>query len=133
MKTVKSLKSASKTEIFNFVAKKFGPENIKQKVYDYLNNHSDYGSKIAYRMAYNSGKIVISSFINTPIANIVAFTRVQKKEGKSNYSKVLIEGSTNIYWASEIYGHSDYNKSIAMPINDKSIRLMQVVNSYLSK
>ena len=74
MKTVKSLKSASKTEIFNFVAKKFGSENIKQKVYDYLNNHSVYGSKIAYRMAYNSGKIVISSFINTPIANINPIT-----------------------------------------------------------
>lgn len=133
MKTVKTLKSASKTEIFNFVAKKFGSENIKQKVYDYLNNHSVYGSKIAYNTAYNSGKPFISSFINTPIANVVAFAKSQKKEGKSNYSKVLILGNTNIYWASEVYGHSDYNKSVAMPINNKSIALMQVVNSYLAK
>lgn len=133
MKTVKSLKNATKTQIFNFVAKKFGNENIKQKVYDFLKDHSTYGSKIAYNTAYNSGKPFISSFINTPIANVVAFAKSQKKEGKSNYSKILIKGNTNIYWASETYGHNDYNKSIAMTINDKSIRLMQVVNSYLAK
>lgn len=133
MKTVKSLKSLTKTQIFNFVAKKFGKENIKQKVYDFLKNHSVYGNKIAYRMAYVSDKQIVSNFINTPIANVVAFAKAQKKEGKSTYSKVLIDGNTNIYWASEIYRHSDYNKSIAMPINDSNLKLMQVVNSYLAK
>lgn len=82
MKTVKSLKSATKTEIFSFVAKQFGSENIKQKVYDFLNNHSVYGGKIAYKIAYVSAKVNTDIFINTPIANIVAFAKSQKKEGK---------------------------------------------------
>lgn len=133
MKTVKSLKSATKTEIFTFVAKKFGNDNIKQKVYDFLKNHSVYGNKIAYRMAYVSDKVFVSGFLYTPIANVVSFAKQQKKETKSNYSKVLIEGNTNIYWASENYGHADYNKSIAMPLNEANAKIMNLVNSYLSK
>ena len=132
MKTVKSLKSATQTEIFNFVAKKFGKENIKNKVYDFLKNHSVYGCKIAYRMAYVNSKKIVESTINTPIANIVAFAKYEKTN-KSSYSKILIMGNNNIYWASEVYGHKDYNKSIAMPINNTSIKLMNLVNSYLNK
>lgn len=133
MKTVKSLKSASKTEIFTFVAKKFGNENIKQKVYDFLKNHSVYGNKIAYKTAYVSDKQIISNFIDAPIARVVAFAKQQKKETKSSYSKVLILGNTNIYWASEIFRHSDYNKSIAMSLNEKNIKIMHLINSFLSK
>lgn len=133
MKTVKSLKSATRTQIFTFVAKKFGSENIKQKVYDFLKNHSVYGNKIAYRSAYDINRKTVYSFVNMPISNVVNFARQQKKEEKSSYSKILIKGNTNIYWASEFYGHSDYNKSIAMPLNEKNEKFMMAVNSYISK
>jgi len=133
MKTVKSLKNATKTEIFYFVAKKFGSDNIKDKVYNFLKNHSIYGASVAYWTAYHKYDKSICSSINTPIAKLVSEARRQKANGKSSYSKVLILGNTNIYWASDFYGHSDYNKSIAMPINEISIRLMNLVNSFLNK
>ena len=51
----------------------------------------------------------------------------------SPYQKVLIEGNTNIYYASPIYGHSDYNKSIAFPKNKKTLRLLHLFNSIINK
>lgn len=37
--------------------------------------------------------------------------------GVDSYTKRPIMGKTNLYFASPVYGHRDYNKSIAMPIS----------------
>jgi hypothetical protein len=51
----------------------------------------------------------------------------------TNYFKVLVEGNKNIYWASQKCGHSDYNKSIAMPNTPHNREVMRVINAYLTK
>lgn len=133
MKKVKELKSATKTEIFKFVAKKFGNENLKNKVYDFLKNHSVYGEKVAYKIAYFNEKLDCSNVVNLPVSRIVEMAKHYKNQGSSNYSKILIEGNSNIYWASPVYGHSDYNKSIAISKNENTLKLMQLVNCFLNK
>ena len=55
------------------------------------------------------------------------------KRGRDGYSKMFILGNNNIYWASPVYQHADYNKSRSMPINEKNIERMNVINRYLAK
>lgn len=57
----------------------------------------------------------------------------QIKWGYSSYSKILIEGNINIYWASPVYLHSDYNKSRAMENTPKNRKVMELVNKMLAK
>jgi len=66
------------------------------------------------------------------ILQAIKYAKYQKQQGKSNYSKVLVIGNSNIYWASHDYGHSDYNKSIAMPNTPKNREVAKVINRYLS-
>jgi len=47
------------------------------------------------------------------------------------YHKTLIEGHRNIYWASPVYGHSDYNKAVAFPNTPDNRRVMHAINGFL--
>lgn len=71
--------------------------------------------------------------LEQPIQDVIKYAKKQVKEGLSSYSKVLIEGNSSIYWASPVYKHSDYNKSVAMENNEKNREVMRVVNNYLNK
>jgi len=51
----------------------------------------------------------------------------------TNYFKVLIEGETGIYFAHPVHQHSDYNKSRVFEKNEKTLRLMDLFNSYFSR
>ena len=51
----------------------------------------------------------------------------------TNYGKIMIEGNTNIYYASPIYLHNDYNKSIVFPKNEKTLKLMDLFKSYIDR
>ena len=51
----------------------------------------------------------------------------------TGYFKVLIEGHSNIYYASPDYEHSDYNKSRMFAKNDKNLKLMRIFNSIVNK
>ena len=51
----------------------------------------------------------------------------------TNYFKVLIEGETGIYFAHPVHQHSDYNKSRVFEKNEKTLRLMDMFNSYFSR
>ena len=51
----------------------------------------------------------------------------------TSYFKVLIEGNTGIYYASAVYGHSDYNKSRLFEKNAETLKLMQLFNSIVNK
>lgn len=67
------------------------------------------------------------------VLKVIEHAKKQLKEPKTPYTKILIEGNKNIYWASEIYQHSDYNKSIAMTNTQKNRELMKVINKLLFK
>lgn len=43
--------------------------------------------------------------------------RYEITRGVDGYTKRPIMGDTNLYFASPVYGHNDYNKFIAMPIS----------------
>lgn len=49
------------------------------------------------------------------------------------YFKTLIEGNTGIYYASDVYGHSDYNKTRVFSKNEKTLKLMSLFNSIINR
>lgn len=53
---------------------------------------------------------------------------ISKKNKNTNYQKTLIEGKTSIYFASPIFGHEDYNKSIFCKKNEKTVKLIGLFN-----
>ena len=55
------------------------------------------------------------------------------RDKKTNYSKVLITGMNNIYWACDAYGHSDYNKRKVGDMNFNNLRAASIVNNILQK
>lgn len=132
-----ALRTLNATEIFK-VAVKYGIDvsnrmNLLEFIRYYAPSQKVYNK--AYQLSYGAGDFKNirndhKSGLST-LAKVIAWAKFEKKQGKSNYSKVLITGNTNIYWASPIYGHSDYNKSIAMPLNDKNLKAMKVINNFL--
>ena len=111
---------SNRENVFNFI-QKFAPS---QKVY---NN--------AYSLSYGASNFknyrIDHSTIHTPIANVVRFAKKSKKRQKDNYTKVLIIGDTNIYWASPVYGFKDYNKSFALKNTLKNRGFAQKVNAFI--
>ena len=67
------------------------------------------------------------------VLKTISHAKVEMTEKRGRYSKILIFGNTNIYWASPIYQHSDYNKSIAMPRTTKNEKLAYLINRILIK
>ena len=59
--------------------------------------------------------------------NISLFNR------SDNYRKVLIDGSTRIYWAHPLYKHQDYNKSVFGLNTPANRKRMQLINAILNK
>ncbi len=56
-----------------------------------------------------------------------------KQTAGTSYFKIMIEGNTGIYLASPDYGHADYNKCRVFDKNEKTLRLMNLYNSIVSK
>ena len=52
-----------------------------------------------------------------------------KRTSGTNYFKILIPGNSGVYYASPIYGHSDYNKIRVFELTPKTVKLMNVFNS----
>ncbi len=73
--------------------------------------------------------------IEQPIMNAANFMREQVANGSihANYGKILIEGSTSIYWAHPYYGRSDYNKHRAFKNDEKGRKAMNLINSILNR
>ena len=70
---------------------------------------------------------------NNTIRRICCEMRAQIKSGMSADSKILIDGYENIFWASPVHLHKDYNKSIAMSNTERNRKIMNLVNSHLAK
>lgn len=47
---------------------------------------------------------------------VLAKFREEVNRGFDSYTKRPTKGHANLWWCSPIYGHADYNKSIALPI-----------------
>lgn len=50
-----------------------------------------------------------------------------------SYAKILIEGRTNIYLCSEVYKHSDYNKTSYFKNTPANRQKMKIINKWLGK
>lgn len=136
------LKSLNPTRIYR-IAKICGI-NIQNKVdlYNWLefNAPTKKVLKSAYKIAFESDrdKLTRNGFFKpskpqNKVLRTIQDAKSEKKVKKGRYSKILIFGNTNIYWASPIYQHSDYNKCIAMPRNAKTEKLANLINQILIK
>jgi hypothetical protein len=71
-----------------------------------------------------------SNFSNLrPLERIRIMLRQSLSNKGTSYHKVLIMGNTGIYYASPVYGHSDYNKIRVMDANPRNIRIMELFNN----
>ena len=86
--------------------------------------------KQAYKLSFgrNFNKSINSQL---PFNDILRAIQFAKEQEKGNYLKILIAGNNNYYWASSTYGHSDFNKSIAFPITQKTKHIAEKINSIL--
>lgn len=91
--------------------------------------------KKAFSLSYGanySKKSLCTKNTQSKISMAIRYAIKQKKSGKSNYSKILVVGNSNIYWCSPVYLHSDYNKSTALENNEKNRNLALTINKYLN-
>lgn len=135
------LRNQNITEIFKIAKIKGVDVKNTIEVYNFIREYAP--SKKVYREAYRlsclaSHKKYLTRNLGHPfrkeqISDAVKFAKQQVKEGYSSYSKILIEGNTNIYWASPLYKHRDYNKAVAFPNTDKNKQAMEKINKFLNK
>ena len=130
-----AIKSGNRTEIFK-LAKLSGVDvTNKSRVHDFMEavvlTRKDW-NKI-YDLAYGKRKIE-QGFKENRILEAITFAKHQKASGsmEGSYGKILIEGNGNIYWASPVYKHSDYNKSVAFENTEKNRALANTINRYLA-
>lgn len=87
-----------------------------------------------YNIIYNGLKCDLNTKKEHTAYVAPSFVDDMKKEKEfGRYKKVLIEGNKHIYWASPVYGLSDYNKSIWRENTPENRRKMQIINAYLNK
>jgi hypothetical protein len=92
---------------------------------------ADLKAIVAKKVSREYAKIDTSKKSNIQIAKEL-ITWSLKCKG-TNYFKIMIEGNTGIYYASAVYGHSDYNKSRLFDKNADTLKLMQLFNSIVTK
>jgi hypothetical protein len=114
----------------------------RQALYHFIisNAPTDKVKNKAYEIAFESDrKKMVKNGLFKPskpqnmVLKTISHAKIEMAEKRGRYSKILIFGNTNIYWASPIYQHSDYNKSIAMPKNPKNEKLAYLINRILIK
>ena len=114
----------NKMDIYNWIKSNAPTEKVKNK---------------AYEIAYESDrkKMVKNGFFmpspQNRVLKTISHAKFEMAVKRGRYSKILIFGNTNIYWASPIYQHDDYNKSIAMPRTQKNEKLAYLINRILIK
>lgn len=136
---IAELRSLDCTRIHRIAAKCGVDANKEYDMREFCSNYTP-SAKL-----YNRVKVIISTrgldrfamsyvkYGEPTIKRICREMREQIKWGYSTYSKILIEGNESIYWASPIHLHKDYNKSRAMPNNERNRKIMNLVNTHLSK
>lgn len=115
----------NKMDLYNWIKSNAPTEKVKNKAYE-IALESDKKKMI------KNGFFMPSKPQNR-VLKTISHAKVEMTEKRGRYSKILIFGNTNIYWASPIYQHSDYNKSIAMPRTTKNEKLAYLINRILIK
>lgn len=114
----------NRNELYHWIISNAPTEKVKNKAYE-----------VAFES--NRPKMVKNGFfIPSPqnrVLKTISHAKFEMTEKRGRYSKILIFGNTNIYWASPIYQHADYNKSIAMPRTQKNEKLANTINNILTK
>lgn len=91
----------------------------------------DFKEIVAKKSAREYAKIDFSK--KTPVQLVRELINDSLESMNTNYFKVLIEGSTGIYYASPEYGHSDYNKTRIFDKTSETMKLMKLFNSYFCR
>jgi hypothetical protein len=124
--TIQQIEQIKKIGIYDFHFRYHG-----NKKKDKILNVSDI--KIVSEKKY---KREMNKFDNnklSPVQKTKELISFSKNFKDSNYFKIMVAGNKNIYLASPICLHNDYNKSIVFPKNEKTIRLMQIFNKIVNK
>lgn len=136
------LKSYIKTKDFTTLCRELKSLGIVKRtdIYDVFKLHytSRYliSKKIsAYRLCFDVLKTDLdkkehNSFNYIPM-NFLECMKRNKNAG--TYKKILILGNKHIYWASPIFGHADYNKSIWRENTPENREKMNIINRFLNK
>lgn len=92
---------------------------------------SEFKEIVEKKRAREYAKIDLSKKTNVQIVRKLINDALRNKE--TNYFKIIIEGNNNLYLASPIYLHSDYNKCRLFPKNERNLKLMSLYNSIVNK
>ena len=69
----------------------------------------------------------------TPTQKVRQCIRQSMDNKGTPYFKVMMEGSTGIYYCSPVHGLSDYNKSLLFDKTPQTIKLMNIFNAIISR
>ena len=115
----------NKTLVFNFIKNNAITQKVSNKAYSISYGRNHFKSFRCYKGSFEN-------IFREPITSAIRFAKQQKNEGNwGNYSKKLFLGNKNIYWCSPVFGHSDYNKSIAFDNTEKNRIIAEKINKYL--
>lgn len=134
----KVLRTFNTTQIFRVAAKSGIDTNRRKAVMCFIEENAPNKKCFnqAYSLSYGAGdfknEIRDWSLVNMPITDAIRLAKKQKLQGFSNYSKILIEGNKNIYWASPKYLHQDYNKNIAFKNTKRNREIAEKINNFLN-
>jgi hypothetical protein len=134
----KVLRTQNVTNIFKLCANLCVDVDNKGEVMKFIKDNapSQRVYSNAYKLSYGSNWFknfrAKETSVKMPIKDAIDFAKKHKKRGFDSYSKVLILGNKNIYWASPVYQHSDYNKSVAFPNTPKFRKIADLINKYLN-
>lgn len=114
----------------------------RNEIYEVIKKHySDkYFTKKTGHSAYYTAYVLLSGDLDDKqrhnkegltSLNFVQEMKANKEAGA--YKKILIIGKTQIYWASPIYGHDDYNKAVWRENTPENRRKMEIINNFLNK
>lgn len=110
-------------DVIDFIHNHAPSIKINQKLCDIVRKRDYIKNATLYAVKYKE----------PTIKRICREMKEQIKCGYSSYSKILIEGSESIFWASPVHLHSDYNKSGAMTNTERNRKIMTLVNNHLAK
>ena len=138
------IRTLDKTAIWKLVHNVYGGKTSSKQVADFMEEFAP--TKAIYRQVYeiaykaNRFKAIPSwqtrNEIEFDLGNIKHKVIAQLKENiadvTSPYAKRPMKGYTHLYFCSPIYGHKDYNKWCAMPI-DGNERFVELIISVADK
>ena len=115
----------NKMDLYYWIKSNAPTEKVKNKAYE-IALESD-------RKKMFKNALFMPSKPQNSVLKTISNAKIEMAEKRGRYSKILIFGDNNIYWASPIYQHADYNKSIAMPRTQKNEKLANLINGILIK